>query len=422
MGTNLVTRVRNFYIEQRSFGEDSHEVRDGCVEVGSHRVMRFDFLSYNAGNGDFHIGSPADRPDLFVLSAAHGHYHIPDFNEFLLFDSSGNLATQGYKQAFCAIDLEPIRADAGPAQFTSCNDDQGISAGWADVYHASLACQFVVIDNVPDGDYTLQSTTNATRVAYEDCYGDNTMWTGLRIAGTAVSEIAPPWIPEDRIPFDRNNLEVKQFAGRWKVVEGGSHWMIDTGTSRAEAERCLEIITHFGLAHMCFVGRPTCGDVEPMMYFLTDKRDAPSGDLADEDCLPFDPGALTVTQIGERWKVVEGTHWLLDFGPGEGNAKAALHFIQKYGFNRICFVGRPNPSMTYFKKVGSYDPITLIDPRVIDFRLELPVWLMDQRGPVFELGREITRVATVQATELPGRRPTRAPRSRAQPGGRRLRN
>lgn len=236
MGANLVTRVRNFYIQQRNFVSSDHDVQDGCVTPGNHRLLRFDFLSYNAGTSDLVIGDPASRPDLFVWSTGHNHPHLKDFNEFLLFDSKGNLATIGYKQAFCAIDLERISPTASASQqFFDCLNNQGISAGWADVYSSFLACQFIVIDGVPDGDYTLQSTTNSQQVAQEDCYGDNTIWTGIRIAGNTVTVIDPPWIPEDRIPFNRNNLAVTQVGGRWKVVEGGIHWMIDTETSQADS-------------------------------------------------------------------------------------------------------------------------------------------------------------------------------------------
>ena len=160
MGVNLVTRVRSFAISTQTFTANDHDVQDGCVTPGSHKIMRFDFLSYNAGNSDLVIGSPASRPDLFVWSAGHGHYHLRDFNEFLLFNANGGLATIGYKQAFCAIDIERIgpNASANP-RFANCNTDQGISSGWADVYNSGLPCQYIVIDNVPNGDYTLQSTT-----------------------------------------------------------------------------------------------------------------------------------------------------------------------------------------------------------------------------------------------------------------------
>src|SRR5205085_2535063 len=167
---------------------------------------------------------------------------------------------------------------------------------------------------------------NAQHKVTEDCYGDNTIWTGLRISGNNVQEIPPPYIPEDRIPFNPANVSAIQAGGRWKVAEG-NHWMLDTGTSQGEAQRAVEIIKHYGLASMCFVGRPRCGDVTPMMYWLTAAGRAPSGSLPGEDVIGFDRANLEVKQVGDRWKVVEGTHWLLDFGPGQGNAIAALHFI-----------------------------------------------------------------------------------------------
>jgi hypothetical protein len=394
MGVNLVTRVRNFAISTQTFTANDHDVQDGCVTPGTHRIMRFDFLSYNAGSSDLVIGSPASRPDLFVWSAGHGHYHLRDFNEFLLFNAHGALATIGYKQAFCAIDIERIAPSASAnARFANCNTDQGISSGWADVYDSSLPCQYIVIDAVPDGDYTLQSTTNAKHTVSESCFGDNTEWTGLRIAGNSVNVIPPPWIPEDRIGFNRGNLAVARFGGRWKVIEG-SHWLIDTGASKPEADRILDIIKHYKLASMCFVGRPVCGDVKPMMYWLTDSGAGPSGSLAGEDCIPFDPDHLSVIEVGGRWKVAEGAHWLLDFGPGHGNAVAALHFIRKYKFNEICFVGRPDPSMTYFKRRrGLPDRFEFIDPRVLQAAIDPPQWwqlqreLMAQLETVIDLSR-----------------------------------
>jgi hypothetical protein len=407
VGVNLVTRVRDFSIHNTSFSSTSHDVQDGCVTPGAHKILRFDFLSYNAGSSDMVIGSPASRPDLFVWSSGHGHYHLKDFNEFLLFTAAGNLATVGYKQAFCAIDIERISPTASATpRFGDCNSDQGISAGWADVYSAFLACQFVVIDGLPDGDYTLQSTTNSKHVAGEECYGDNTIWTGLRISGNTVAVIDPPFIPPDCIPFNRANVAATEIGGRWKVVEGGSHWMLDTGSSQWEAQRAVEIINHYKLAKMCFVGRPRCGSINPMMYWLNDNGRAPSGQLPGEDCISFDRDHLAVVEIGGRWKVVEGTHWLLDFGPGEGNARAAYHFIRKHRFDQVCYVGRPDPSMTYFKTRGR--PIVdWIDPRRIEAAIESPAWWREQiglvadRAPAVDLGGECAGIGP-SAREIAG--------------------
>lgn len=189
MSANLVPIVRNFSIHTETFATDDHAVQDGCVTSGTHRVMRFDFLSHNIGNTDLVVGAPADHPEWFVRSASHGHFHLKHFNEFLLLDCCGKQVTQGYKQAFCLVDIEH-RSAWGPAQkrFTDCNTNQGISAGWADLYDKSLPCQFIVLDGVPDGDYILVSTTNAQRIIPEDSFADNTIYTGLRIVGDSVTE------------------------------------------------------------------------------------------------------------------------------------------------------------------------------------------------------------------------------------------
>ncbi|MGH9035074.1 MAG: lysyl oxidase family protein [Acidimicrobiia bacterium] len=169
---------------------------DGCVSPGTHRLLCFDFWTNNIGRADFVVGSPTERPDLFVESQSHGHYHLKDFNEFALFDLAGNPVTNGAKQAFCLMDTEHM-STWGPedSQFNDCNDNQGISAGWADLYGKSLPCQFVVIDGVADGTYVLRSTTNAQRVVPESNYADNTIYTYLQISGAHVTQLEgpPPW-------------------------------------------------------------------------------------------------------------------------------------------------------------------------------------------------------------------------------------
>ena len=78
MGVNLVPFVRNFFITHED--ADDHSVQDGCITPGNHRLLGFDFLTYNIGDTDLNVGSPADHQEWFELSASHGHYHLKNFD------------------------------------------------------------------------------------------------------------------------------------------------------------------------------------------------------------------------------------------------------------------------------------------------------------------------------------------------------
>jgi len=60
--------------------------------------------------------------------------------------------------------------------------------------------------------------------------------------------------------------------------------------------------------------------------------------------------ATKVQQIGGRWKIVDGNHWLFDFAGKEDEARTALQIIKKDDFDRSCFVGRPEPSFRYLTR------------------------------------------------------------------------
>ncbi|MEX3940632.1 haloacid dehalogenase type II [Paraburkholderia sp. BR10937] len=67
-----------------------------------------------------------------------------------------------------------------------------------------------------------------------------------------------------------------------------------------------------------------------------------------DDCLPLRPDAVQVQNISGDWKIVDGNQQVLDFGRSQANAVRAKAIIEHYRFDRICFVGRPDPPMMYF--------------------------------------------------------------------------
>jgi hypothetical protein len=189
---NLIPFADNFYIQTTAFSSTTPDVVDGCIQPGKHRILRFDFLVHNAGHRDLVLGSPAEQPELFVWSSGHDHYHIKDFNEYQLVDRYGMWVTSGSKQPFCLFDNRRITDWASRTRKFrrgDCNTNQGISAGWADLYNGDLVCQFIAIDRVQDGDYALLASTNTQRIVEEGDYQDNTACIGLRIRGNRVTRI-----------------------------------------------------------------------------------------------------------------------------------------------------------------------------------------------------------------------------------------
>ena len=69
---------------------------------------------------------------------------------------------------------------------------------------------------------------------------------------------------------------------------------------------------------------------------------------ANEDCIPLDPQNVGVERFGnDDWRVVDGNSILLAFDNSQ-NAEKALETIRSYGFTQQCFVGRPDPGMSYW--------------------------------------------------------------------------
>jgi hypothetical protein len=148
----------------------------------------------------------------------------------------------------------------------------------------------------------------------------------------------------DCIAFDPNRASVVLARRRWKIVVGRM-WLLDFGSSKREADQSLKIIQHYGLNSQCFVGRP-----HPSMEFYLVNGRAPEGPMRGEDAIAFNPSNLEVQRVRGRWKIIEGSHWLMDFDQHEEEARQSLSYILRFGFRYICFVGRPDPSMTYFRK------------------------------------------------------------------------
>jgi hypothetical protein len=159
-----------------------------------------------------------------------------------------------------------------------------------------------------------------------------------------VTPMPLPALQEDCVSFNPATTTVRNINGRWTIVDG-AHLMFNFGDKKAEAMQALRVIKHYRMNSSCFVGRP-----DPSFRYLLVNGQAPQGNMPGEDCVSFNPNSIEVKNIGGNWKIVDGSHWLFDFGGKESEARKAFAIIKKYGFTRSCFVGRPDPSFNYLRK------------------------------------------------------------------------
>ena len=173
--TILADQIQPMYVQDVYFDPMACEVVEGCVgDSGNRRLLRFDDVTANTGFADLVVGPvppPGVSSGVFVWSACHHHHHVAGFQDFALVVAGGAIVT-AHKRGFCLRD--DLRTGAGgPARY-DCTD-QGISAGWADLYQPQLPCQWLDVTGVPPGAYTLRVTVNPTRAFAESDYDDDVL-------------------------------------------------------------------------------------------------------------------------------------------------------------------------------------------------------------------------------------------------------
>jgi hypothetical protein len=211
MGVNLVPELLpdSINIEEKDFfsrDTDPHQpstmdgsIETACLTEGHHRLLRFTVRCHNKGDKDFVIGNPENRQDIFAHPADLGIPKAPyrwlmkeKFYLFTLRNDSG-VSLSGYKRPFCLADF---------GHFNCSN--MGIGKNRFDAYQSDLPCQFIIIDGLKDGEYTLEALANAPSVHAakknppdkvlfeEDNYNDNCVAVRIRIHGNDQPEYLGP--------------------------------------------------------------------------------------------------------------------------------------------------------------------------------------------------------------------------------------
>jgi hypothetical protein len=155
--------VAQMEIVDRLFTEGSCAIEEGVVGgTGYRRLLRFDTVVMNSGNGDLVVGDRSDPnnqyAEWFEFAPCHGHYHIRGFSNYELLNTARTVVVAGHKQGFCFEDS--FKYDGGKSNGYNCGF-QGITSGWGDWYYKQLTGQWIDIYGVPEGDYIVRVTVNA---------------------------------------------------------------------------------------------------------------------------------------------------------------------------------------------------------------------------------------------------------------------
>jgi hypothetical protein len=140
--------------------------------------------------------------------------------------------------------------------------------------------------------------------------------------------------------FDPAAARAVQAWLSWKVV-AGKETLVEAGADERDAIRVLATIRHYRFDRKCHVG------TAPTAYWKRGTAMA-DGRMGEADCIAFNPTTAHASQIGHRWKIVDGVQWIADFGDDKKQADAMLSLIRSYHLDEECFVARPNPVMVYW--------------------------------------------------------------------------
>ena len=155
--------VSSMQIVDRLFSEGNCAIEASLVGgAGTRRLIRFDTVLMNSGNGDLIAGDRSDSnnayAEKFEVAPCYSHYQIRGFSNYELLNTERTVVIAGHKQG--ASFGDSFKFDGGDSN--NYNPGlQGITSGWAVWYYRKQVGQWIDITGVPEGDYIVRVTVNA---------------------------------------------------------------------------------------------------------------------------------------------------------------------------------------------------------------------------------------------------------------------
>jgi hypothetical protein len=148
-----------------------------------------------------------------------------------------------------------------------------------------------------------------------------------------------------RTPFDSRQVRLSREGNDW-VVHAGSHVFGRFGPEEKLARQALQVMNHYRFTEHCLIGQP----VPRFAYFLVNGH-PPQGVLFGTKNRGFQPNHLVVKQVEGKWSICEGPNTVLSLGENPAEAYHLLETIQRYRFDRLCWLGdSPERGFTFLAR------------------------------------------------------------------------
>lgn len=155
---------------------------------------------------------------------------------------------------------------------------------------------------------------------------------------------------EDCLPYNPNALYIENLgATGWRLTDGSSSMVIFDN----EADANIGLQNARAHTEHCFIGRDNTRANRYAYIFEYWQGDSGLGvPVPDYDCLPHDPAALTIEDLGANgWRLNGGSEAIQLFD-NYGDALAGLNVMQQY--DRHCYIGRDNTRPNRYAYIMQY--------------------------------------------------------------------
>jgi hypothetical protein len=173
--------------------------------------------------------------------------------------------------------------------------------------------------------------------------------------------------PENKIPLNGRDVNLKRISSGWQLW-AGYRMLRDFGENETAARDALRVYKDLHPTEWVTIGSPN-----PVVeYALVDGRPPVTAGVAGKEdpsgmgkgsggfagpvatgagasrIVAIDLKSVRVEAVRGVWCLRDDDNLHFNFGPARADAEQALAVVQRYGFNRIGFVGQPIPVMSYF--------------------------------------------------------------------------